>query len=658
MFDTLHEIDWAALGHAYGRADDVPAMLIGLASPDPGEREEALDDLYGAVHHQGDVCDATLACLPFLFELIADQALPDRGPVVELLTSIGEAGRHLVDEQEAESTDESTWRALLIRGREAMTARADAFTPLLADPDPAVRCAAPGALARLHADGPATLALLRERLPHEPDTEARTALATAAAALAGRFPDLAGPVITWLTALADDPDQPAALRLGAFARRARLTPGAPPADTLPTAVGLLRRIPADQDGHATDVALRILHRTLGDRPADRAALCTEQLTAAGPAPRRGGCRETGRLLGEVRGSFSELVALLGRRLADPDPTLGEAVLAVLPDLFRLAAPAADAVADRLATVADPWDDTHPDSGPDGRRLVQTLTRLGDPRALPALAAALDRPVLPHDLGFLVADLGPAAAPLAVPLRERLAGLPLDGTPRFDQADPLLTALGVVGDADAVPAVLRLLRAAPAGPLTDSALRSLARLGPAAAEAAPELRTLLAAPCSPHALPAAAALWSATGDTGAVLPLLLAKAADPSPWVRRDAAKALAAIGPAAADAAPALRAMLADPEVWVRVDGATALWHTAADAEAVLPVLTAAWTENAHTRATAAACFTAMGPAAADAFPLVRTELTTTRRHNAGFGSSHAIHDDELLLTTCRSAAEAIPTAG
>ncbi|MFI6848210.1 HEAT repeat domain-containing protein [Kitasatospora sp. NPDC050467] len=659
MFDTLHDIDWAALHHAYGPADDVPGMLLGLASDHPGEREAALDDLHDAVHQQCDIYDSTLACVPFLFELIADRTRPDRGPVVELLTSIGEAVHHYPAGEE-ESTEGSVWRLTLAQGRAAVAARADAFSPLLTDPDPDVRCAAAAALALLHANGPATLALLRGRLSHEPEAEARTALATAAATLADRFPELAAPATAWLTTLAGDGNQPAALRLTASARLAARAPGPLAADTVASTARLLRHIPVGQAGRSADAALQIIHRALGDRLTDRVALCAEQLTAADPALRHGGIRQAGLLFHEVRGPFGELAALLGRRLADPDRTVGKAAAAVLPDLFRLAAPAADAVADCLATAEDPWSDTRSDDLPNPHHLLRTLTRLGDPRALPALAAALDRPALPHDLGFLVAQLGPAAAPLAGPLRERLAALSLERPPHLDRVDPLLTALGATGGADALPAVLRVLRAAPAGPPTDSALRALTRLGPAAAEAAPALRTLLADPGSPHALPAAAALWAATGDTGAVLQLLLAKAGDPSPWVRRAAARALAPIGPAAAEAAPALRAMLADGEVWVRVDGATALWHITADADAgaVLPVLTAAWTENPHTRATTAGCLTAMGSAAVPALPLVHAELAATRRHNAGFGSSHVIHDDEQLLDACRTAAEVTAPAG
>ena len=66
MFPDLHTIDWAALQHAYSSAEDVPAIILGLASDDADEREIALDHFLGAVHHQGDVYDSTVASLPFL----------------------------------------------------------------------------------------------------------------------------------------------------------------------------------------------------------------------------------------------------------------------------------------------------------------------------------------------------------------------------------------------------------------------------------------------------------------------------------------------------------------------------------------------------------------------------------------------------------------
>ncbi|WP_308313320.1 hypothetical protein [Streptomyces sp. FB2] len=89
MFDGLHAIDWASMEHAYGSAEEVPGLLRSLRSPDAEERRTALDRFYSAVHHQGSVYPPTAASLPFLLELAADHATPDRAAVVELVVSIG-----------------------------------------------------------------------------------------------------------------------------------------------------------------------------------------------------------------------------------------------------------------------------------------------------------------------------------------------------------------------------------------------------------------------------------------------------------------------------------------------------------------------------------------------------------------------------------------
>ena len=59
MVWIIHDIDWAPMKHAYGTAEEVPALLRALRSPDDEERHKALDRFYGAVHHQGSVYPPT-----------------------------------------------------------------------------------------------------------------------------------------------------------------------------------------------------------------------------------------------------------------------------------------------------------------------------------------------------------------------------------------------------------------------------------------------------------------------------------------------------------------------------------------------------------------------------------------------------------------------
>ncbi|MFE6785575.1 PBS lyase [Streptomyces sp. NPDC057680] len=711
MLTGIEEVDWASLGHAYGPADDVPELLRGLASADPAERETALDGMYGAVHHQGDVYDSTLACIPFLLELVADPAVQDRGSIVELLTSIG--GIELDDDEELDELDpddeEFIPAANYAMAAAAIAAGADVFLGLVSDPDPEVRLAAPCALASLHPEPARVLTLLRERLTVERDTEVRLALVAAVGRIALRHAALRTETVDWLGWLARAAQDPG-LRLAALAQRARCAPGDIPDDIVPWVTGLLEEIRTSAPGptapgaeraatptligqvrelleeHAagrpapwTEELLRTLHAALDDRVDDRIALILAQLRSPDWGQRSDAIWLCGGLIRIWRGRYEEVVRLVGAQLNDPEPRLREAATSFLERLFELGAPAADALAARLAVGSGPGAGAVPGgvggggprggsgsglggspqngfvgrSGRDGALLA--LARAGDTRAVPLLARALEEREVRRELLYAMDGLGPSAAMLAPLLRRRLAEVELDER-LYDRAAPLLYALAAVRGSQAVPEVLRVLRGAPANRrdwVRESALRTLAAFGPAAQEAVPDMRGLLAAESATVATAAARALWAAEGDLGEVLTALerwLRPGASGADWC--SAAQALGEIGPAAASAAPALGPGLASRDLWVRVRSAAALWRVSGDATAALPVLLAAWEENRHARVDVAECLAEMGPAASGAQLVILTELTRRRRHNAreGASGSHDIHLDEKLLTVCRAA--------
>ncbi|GGV78848.1 hypothetical protein GCM10015535_14150 [Streptomyces gelaticus] len=710
MFAGIDEVDWASMEHAYGPAGDVPAMLRGLASADPAEREQALDGMYGAVHHQGDVYACTLASIPFLFELVVDPGIPDRGGIVELLTSIGGIDLDEDDEDEIDE-DEIEGAANYAMAATAVTAGADVFFDLMADEDPGVRLCAPLALAALHDHPGRVLELLRERLPIEPDEEVRLALIEAAGRIALRHRLQAGPAAAWLSRLAGE-GFPPGLRLAALAQLARCAPDALPGDVVRMVTGLLRQlrsIPARrsgavpaldaQAGAAEAVAgypdaageppaeervapatlvgqlralsdeevppaaapwtadlLRTLHVGLDDRVAERTALLADQLRSADRRQRIDALRMSSGLIRTWRGSYEELVRLVGEQLATPDPRLADEASQVLEELFGLAAPAADALAARVAADPGAWVRDWPSGPPALGSAVKALAGLGDARAVPALTAALERPEVPHDMGFAIGCLGAAADPLAEVLRRRLGEVPLDER-AHDRAGPLLTGLAALRAGEALPEVLRVLRGVPEYRgewVRTAALRALGAFGPAARGAVPELRVLLRSPGATSATEVAKALWAVEGDAGAVLPVLIEGLRAERVHEVRSAVNALGGLGARAGVVAPRLRALLGHGELWLRVDAAIALWEVSGRSDASVPVLLAAWEQNRHARVRVAEGLARMGAAGAgsDAAYVLRAELASVRRHNAmdsGYGS-HDTYEDEKLLALCRQA--------
>ncbi|MEU6913953.1 HEAT repeat domain-containing protein [Streptomyces olindensis] len=667
MFRGIDEVDWASLRHAHGSAEDVPGLLRGLTSADPAERATALDGMYGAVHHQGDVYDSTLACVPFLLALAVREEVPDRAGVVELLVSIGDIGGGSGE--------------LPTRARAAVRAGAEVFARLCGDADTGVRRAAAGALVRFD-DRPArVLALLRERIGVERDDEVLTALVEALGVFAQRYRTAgdthAAEAVRLLAELSGPPYGPG-LRLAAFGRLAACAPERLPADLVPVVVrllrdrsgqrarsgpapdragtdtlaGRLRRLrPSDEEGSQL---LRTLHSALGDRVADRVALLCGQLTSPDPLDRCNAVWMATGLFREWRTGHEEPVTLIGNQLGAEEARLHDAAVAVLVELFELAGPAADPL-HTLLTYRPELRIRHRErGGPTLGGPLKALARAGDARATPVLAEVLAGPVVPHDLGLVVPHLGRAAAPLAPALRRRLAQVPPDGPGTRDRAVPLLSALTALGDAGSVPAVLRLLRGMPEevpgrDAVACAAVRALGAFGDAAREAIPDLRWLLETDC---AVVAADALWSVTGEAEAVLPVLLREAGDSAsgPHRRAAAADVLGRLGPAARPAAAGLRRMVASGDLWERVRAACALWRTAGEPGEVLPVLRSAWAEHPRTRTAIAGCAAALGPAGAPLHDLLRAELACPRRHLAATPGGHGIHTDLGLVRICREA--------
>ncbi|MGF1425816.1 HEAT repeat domain-containing protein [Kitasatospora sp. LaBMicrA B282] len=656
-----------------------------MASEDPEVRRRALRDFVGAVHHQGDVYPCTLASLPFLFALADDPGTPERAGIVRLVVSIGRESLDSVEAGDeiyiAPGGSESTAH---VDALAMMHERSAAFLRYSADPGPEVRQPGITALGLFLDDAERAVEALRDRLPAACGTEERQTVIRTMATLALRLPKARPAATAWLDELADDAAAEPDIRLAALVHRARCVPAQLREDTVPTVTALLRRIrpgfssaPAADTGpepapkgpphivavfedmardsllHApTTELLRTLHRELGDRVSERAALLTEQLRSPDRGSRYDAIRMTRELIGGWRGDHTGLVLLLADCLTLEDPYTAAAAADSLGAVAPVSAPAREALAayvaaQRAAHGPEVWSSSHPLVRRAHQLAVLALARLGDPRALPCLRTALDGDT---DTWRAVQDamhLGPLAAELVPQLARLLSGFDLS-TPAVGMPyNALLSALAKTGDPAAVPAITAALDGALRRKEwrdAASALKNLASFGPAAASALKAVRPLADAEDVHLRAAATAALWALDPDPTDAVPRLVALL---DTHRRDEAAGVLALVGPSAAAALPRLTELLGVTSAWTRVRAATAVWGIAGEPEAaaVRQALQAAWESNRHTANEVLACLERMGPAAAPLRPRVAAELAHARRS----GRFETAANDEELQRTCRA---------
>ncbi|MBB4690904.1 hypothetical protein [Paractinoplanes abujensis] len=652
MFAGLDDIDWESLEHAYGSAEDVPGWVRGLVDPDPAVREESLDALYGAVHHQGDVYDSTVAAVPFLTEALTTPGAPGRDGIAQLLTSVADLAGW-PDEADLPDERRVAMRGLAARAHALAVAAAPALSALADDPDPGVRGAAPKLLAALGVDG--LDSLLIGLLGTEDDPAARMALFDALGSM-----ELGDDAVARLLGLVGS--APASTGLAALIAVARSAPERAP---LAGAAGLIERAYAEDgaavepEGFHTDTvigSLRVMRErmeqgrraphcsrmvedltdALGPRVADRIAIVTPLLASPHDDLAGDALWAVNKLIEGWRGDYRQAVSEVAGFL-ERSPQLAERAAGMLPRWGPVAAPAAEAVARRVADLdAQPWRDGLPrwviPYGTDLPGLhphVGTLGELGDERVLPLLLTALRLPRRPRNLGALLARF-PGHA-------DRI----MAAVPDPDWSS-LYAALRVFGPA-AAPAVPGLL----AAPLQDWSAVTLGRIGPAATEALPALRLAARGDDARLAVAAAGALWRIDRSPEA-LAVLTAHLDGPAATA---AFAEVAAMGPAAAAAAPLIATYVDVPDQhwWTPVAAVLALWHLTGEAGRVAPVLTAAWHGNRRLRVAIAEAAT--GPLADALGPLLRAEASAVRRFNASPGSwsSNQVAEDERLLALCRA---------
>ncbi|WRZ92461.1 hypothetical protein OHB54_27415 [Streptomyces sp. NBC_01007] len=130
----LDDVRWSDLAHAYGPAEDVPELIRALYEDDEEAADEAVYELYGNIHHQGTIYQASAPAVPFL----AHAVLHARRKREDLLMLLAVLADHSPDFVESPHWPGSDIAAVCAELCEVLPE----LLPCLGDPERGVRRAA------------------------------------------------------------------------------------------------------------------------------------------------------------------------------------------------------------------------------------------------------------------------------------------------------------------------------------------------------------------------------------------------------------------------------------------------------------------------------------------------------------------------------------
>jgi hypothetical protein len=648
VWDGLDAIDWGSMHHAYGPASDVPDLLRGLLSEDADEREAAIDDLNIGVHHQGDIYDCTIACIPFLLAALADPEVLDRHEILDLVGSVGGAdlagddsyawindvddGGDGKDERESKKEyDDDDAELQEYRRLQRKNSRIahrlvlvgfPVLIGLLDDADVRVRRQAVLALRACWEMTPAILLALRRRLAVEPDSETRlTALKVACTIARWSHPQASDLVKSWFAGLAalaaDDP----ALRLGTLAQLGLTAPDALPPD-------IVRQVLAAMD-EAYD------SREFAKDP-DPAQLWFKFPPVVEPPPPRTAPTVA------VEPTASKPSRLAAIREISERERKGKRLPWMRDVLWDLHTALGDRIAERLELLTAPLQAPEWERRIDAVREASSLVRgwRADYRDLIALIGD-QLADIEQNLRADAADLLMEAHGLAAPATDALARCVV-ASPRqapyspdrptpfawvitWDSDEPRigapLKALAQLGDGRALPALRWLLECNDMPWDTGAAI---GHLGTAATELVPIIcQRLITGPDRGRA-----GLVGALGDIGpaaapAIPTLLDLLSRGGRESLLGSIIGAIGRLGVDAAEAVPAMRGLLAGANANIALSAASALWRIERHPDLVLPVFSRHLaSDDVHVAMAAARGLTELSRVGAPTAPILRRSLS------------------------------------
>src|SRR5215469_10641152 len=173
MLDSLDDIPWSSLEHAYGDAGDIPNLLRALVSRDPDQREWAQDMLDMGPFHQGSIYSCTPFVIRVLLQIGHEKDAADLPWILQYVSRVLAAAIFVlsISEPPPEDPDRAFATQILVEIR----AQWPLLLSLLEHPDVHVRLALLRLLVLLKADLPHLNTVLAENLNAETDESTRAA---------------------------------------------------------------------------------------------------------------------------------------------------------------------------------------------------------------------------------------------------------------------------------------------------------------------------------------------------------------------------------------------------------------------------------------------------------------------------------------------------
>jgi HEAT repeat protein len=658
MFSGLDDIDWSELRHAYGSASDVPALLRALAD---GE-EEPLNELFGNIHHQGTVYEATSYAVPFLIEVL-DANEVQRDGILALLRAIADGSsyhhvhrrfmpRSKQDTPEVQRTIE-TELEWVRAARAAVIAGTPSYLRIIEDDEAEndERLGAAYVLSACTERADEVALVLAKRLRTESDSVVRGAIVHALVELDRITADVvergladADPLPRLMAVIATPSDTSLSTsQLAALARDSA------------SAMNAMSQLPAVQ---LSGDAFHFVLRAVGKRWDARAELVVAWLEDASPAVRKMACEASGDVGRAWRPGPERLLPALTRCLADDAREVRWSAAWTIAEFGRAARPAADALWALVERERFELDD----SKSPAHRAFESLCRIRDPRAAAHLAERLERLAPTPKAGlawftslfsasavdrkdgtlWLIDHIGPWAEGCLAPLVRLI--------PRVDQQRRIgvISAIGRYGEAAAfaIPAIRAQVWNCP-----HIVTRVLGTLGPLAKDALADMQRALRHDDALVRVNAARAVWRMGGPRDLALSSLReAMLTRQRGHGRSHALDAIGEIGPAAAELASLLPQLFEDDDDWVSCRSAIAYWRVTGEPRLVVPVLVERHVHPIPAGFEAVQCLKEIGLAARAALPPLHAAVTSELREAGSFNVDTVIDRDQAWRELCASA--------